>query len=137
VHTIHQRTTDPPSLRQCLERRDLDAVRTGHEGGKAYSPTFELGNKARKLCRIDVLAGESDLRLRYLIIDTGGWLSGRKVLLSTAWLSSVEPTKKMVVVNIEKKRIKESPPYEPGTPVDREYETRLHDYYGFPYYWQV
>lgn len=85
----------------------------------------------------DVLVGESDLKLRYLVVDTGGWLSGRKVLLSTAWLSSVEPTKKMVVVNIDKKRIKESPPHEPGAPVDREYETRLHDYYGYPYYWQV
>ena len=47
--------------------------------------------------------------MRYLVIDTGGWLSGREVLLSTAWLSSVEPGKEMVVVNIDKKRIKESP----------------------------
>src|SRR6185436_15083028 len=52
--------------------------------------------------------------LRYLVIDTPGWLSGRKVLLSTAWLSSVEPGKETVVVNMEKKRIKESPPYESG-----------------------
>ena len=85
----------------------------------------------------DVLVGDSDLKLRYLVIDTGGWLSGRKVLVSTAWLSSVEPGKETVVVNIEKKRIKESPPYESGAAVDREYEARLHDYYGYPYYWQV
>jgi uncharacterized protein YrrD len=83
----------------------------------------------------DVLVGDSDLKLRYLVIDTGGWLSGRKVLLSTAWLSSVEPGKETVVVNIEKKQIKESPPYESGEAVDREYEARLHDYYGYPYYW--
>ena len=83
----------------------------------------------------DVLVGESDLKLRYLVIDTGGWLSGRQVLLSTAWLSSVEPGKETVVVNIEKKRIKASPPYESGTAIDREYEARLHDYYGHPYYW--
>ena len=83
----------------------------------------------------DVLVGDSDLKLRYLVIDTGGWLSGRKVLLSTAWLSSVEPGKETVVVNMEKKRIKESPPYESGAAVDREYEARLHDYYGYPYYW--
>jgi len=83
----------------------------------------------------DLLVGDSDLKLRYLVIDTGGWLSGRKVLLSTAWLSSVEPGKESVVVNMEKKRIKESPPYESGAAVDREYEARLYDYYGYPYYW--
>jgi len=84
----------------------------------------------------DVLVGDSDLKLRYLVIDTGSWLPGRKVLLSTAWLSSVEPGKEAVVVNADKKRIKEAPPYEPGAIVDRPYEMRLHDYYGFPYYWQ-
>jgi uncharacterized protein YrrD len=84
----------------------------------------------------DVLLGDSDLKVRYLVIDTGGWLSGRKVLLSTAWLSSVAPEKQMVVVNIDKKRIEESPPYDSTADIPREYETRLHDYYGFPYYWQ-
>ena len=83
----------------------------------------------------DALVGDSDLKLRYLVIDTGGWLSGRKVLLSTAWLSSVEPGKEAVVVNMEKKRIKESPPYESSAAVNREYEARLHDHYGYPYYW--
>jgi hypothetical protein len=83
----------------------------------------------------DVLVGDSDLKLRYLVIDTGGWLSGRKVLLSTAWLSSVEPGKETVVVNIEKKRIMDSPPYEASESIDRAYEERLHDYYGYPYYW--
>lgn len=84
----------------------------------------------------DILLADSDLKGRYLVIDTGGWLSGRKVLLSTAWLSSVAPEKRMIVVNIEKKRIQESPLYESSAEIPREYETRLHDYYGFPYYWQ-
>ena len=83
----------------------------------------------------DILLADSDLKVRYLVIDTGGWLSGRQVILSTAWLSSVEPEKRVVVVNIEKKRIKEAPPYEPAGPIPREYETRLHDHYGYPYYW--
>ena len=84
----------------------------------------------------DILLGDSDLKVRYVVIDTGGWLSGRKVLLSTAWLSSVAPTKKSLVVNIDKKRIQESPPYEEDVDIPREYEMRLHDHYGFPYYWE-
>ena len=85
----------------------------------------------------DVLVSDGDLRVRYLVIDTGAWLPGRKVLLSTAWLSSIEPEKRQVVVNLEKKRIKEAPEYEPDVPLERVYETRLHDHYGFPYYWQL
>jgi hypothetical protein len=83
----------------------------------------------------DVLVADADLKLRYLVIDTGTWLPGRKVLLSTAWLSSVEPSRNTVVVNIEKKRIKEAPPYDPDEVINREYEERLHDHYGYPYYW--
>ena len=84
----------------------------------------------------DILLGDSDLKVRYLVIDTGGWLSGRKVLLSTAWLSGVAPEKQLIVVNIDKKRIEESPPYDSTVDIPREYETRLHDHYGYPYYWR-
>jgi hypothetical protein len=84
----------------------------------------------------DILLGDSDLKVRYLVIDTGGWLPGRKVLLSTAWLSSVAPGKRLLVVNIDQKRIEESPLYDPNVEIPREYETRLHDHYGLPYYWQ-
>src|SRR4029453_15292357 len=51
----------------------------------------------------DILLGDSDLKVRYLVIDTGGWLSGRKVLLSSSWLSSVAPNKKALVGNLDKK----------------------------------
>ena len=51
-------------------------------------------------------------------------------------VSSVEPGKQPVVVNIEKKRIKESPPHQSGAAIDREYEARLHDYYGDPDHWR-
>jgi hypothetical protein len=37
---------------------------------------------------------------------------------------------------MDKKRIQEFPPYDPDVGVPREYETRRHDHYGMPYYWQ-
>ena len=83
----------------------------------------------------DILLGDSDLKARYVVVDTGGWLSGRKVLLSTAWLSAVAPRKQALVVNLTKKRIEEAPPYDPDAEIPREYETRLHDHYGYPYSW--
>jgi hypothetical protein len=83
----------------------------------------------------DMIVDDRELKLRYLIIDTGTWLPGKKVVLSTAWISGVAPEKQIVVMNIEKKRIKEAPEYKPEGDLDRDYERRLHDYYRFPYHW--
>jgi len=94
--------------------------------------------------RINQLGGEPDFNpegllgrshSEYVEGDTGGWLSGRKVLLSTAWLSAVAPRKQALVVNLTKKRIEEAPPYDPDVKIPREYETQLHDHYGYPYTW--
>jgi sporulation protein YlmC with PRC-barrel domain len=83
----------------------------------------------------DLIVDDQEMKLRYLVIDTGNWLPGKKVVLSTAWISSVAPEKETVVMNIEKKRIREAPEYRPDAGFDRDYEARLHDYYRFPYYW--
>jgi PRC-barrel domain len=81
----------------------------------------------------DLIVDDREMKLRYLVIDTG--LPGKKVVLSTAWISSVAPERDTVVMNIEKKRIQEAPEYKPDVDFSREYETKLHDYYRFPYYW--
>lgn len=78
---------------------------------------------------------DDELKLRYLVIDTGHWLPGKKVMLSTAWISSVDSQKQTVVMNIDKKRIEEGPNYSNEHVLDREYEARLHDYYRYPPYW--
>ncbi|HJR00916.1 MAG TPA: PRC-barrel domain-containing protein [Methylomirabilota bacterium] len=83
----------------------------------------------------DLIVDDQEMKLRYLVIDTGNWLPGKKVVLSTAWISSVAPERDTVVMNIEKKRIQEAPEYKPDADLSRDYETRLHDYYRFPYYW--
>ena len=82
----------------------------------------------------DFLVDDS-FKLRYLVIDTGKWLPGKKVTLSTAWISTVDPHKQTVVMNIDKKRIEEGPDYSEEHVLDREYETRLHDHYRYPPYW--
>ena len=84
----------------------------------------------------DLIVDDQELKLRYLVIDTGNWLPGKRVVLSTAWISSVVSERETVVMNIEKKRIQEAPGYKPDADFTREYETRLYDYYRFPYYWR-
>ena len=78
---------------------------------------------------------DEQFKLRYLVIDTGTWLSGKKVTLSTAWISTVDVEKQTVVMNIDTKRIEEGPDYSEEHVLDRDYETRLHEYYRLPPYW--
>jgi len=80
---------------------------------------------------------DDELKLRYLVIDTGRWLPGKTVMLSTAWISSVDPQKQTVVMNIDKKRIEEGPDYSNEHELDREYEARLHNPFRYPPYWLV
>ena len=34
----------------------------------------------------DLIVDDREMKLRYLVIDTGNWLPGKKVVLSTAWI---------------------------------------------------
>ena len=74
--------------------------------------------------------------VRYLVADTGSWLSGRKVLISPHALGSFEQAGKVLRVNLTRKQIENSPPIESHKPVSRQYEEDYYRYYGWPYYWQ-
>lgn len=73
--------------------------------------------------------------LRYLVVDPRSWLPGRKVLITPLWVELVEWFDQKVQVNLTVEEIKNSPPYDPSAPVNREYEERLYDFYGRPKYW--
>ena len=73
--------------------------------------------------------------IRYLVADTGKWLTGREVLISPYALAGVNKEKQDLVVNLTKKQIEESPPLESHKPVSRQFEESYHVYYGWPMYW--
>lgn len=74
--------------------------------------------------------------VRYVVADTGNWLSGRLVLLSPHAFGSIHPVGKTMLVNLTRKQIEDSPPIETHKPVSRLYEEEYHRYYGWPYYWE-
>ena len=73
--------------------------------------------------------------VRYLVIDTSNWWVGKKVLVAPHWASSISWEQRKVHVALSREAIKNSPEWNPASPVNREYETRLYDYYGRPAYW--
>jgi hypothetical protein len=74
--------------------------------------------------------------VRYLVVDTGSWLSGRKVLISPHAFGSLHQDGKLLLVNLTRKQIEDSPSIESHKPVSRQYEEEYYRYYGWPYYWQ-
>lgn len=73
--------------------------------------------------------------VRYLVADTGNWLTGKQVLISPYAIVSIHEDNKSIVTNLSKDQIENSPPLESDLPVSRQYENNYYGYYGYPKYW--
>lgn len=83
----------------------------------------------------DVYFDDHNWTIRHLIVDTGGWLTGRKVLLSPHAVSGVDWVEGTVRVNVTRREVEDSPGIDTDVPVSRQQEAALHDHFGYPYYW--
>jgi uncharacterized protein YrrD len=73
--------------------------------------------------------------IRYLVANTGNWLTGREVLISPYALGGINIEKQDIAVNLTRKRIEGSPSLETDKPVSRQFEEEYYGYYGWPLYW--
>jgi hypothetical protein len=83
----------------------------------------------------DFVGDDSDWVVRYMVIDTRDWLPGRHVLVSPTWVDGVDWKRGEARMDLDQEQIENAPPYDPATPINREYELQLYDYYGRPVYW--
>lgn len=89
--------------------------------------------------------------IRYLVVDTGSWLSGRQVLLTPHAfgthalgghalgghaLGIVAAPDDVLHVKLTRKQIEDSPSIETHRPISRQFEDEYHRYYGWQAYWQ-
>jgi hypothetical protein len=70
-----------------------------------------------------------DIGSSYVIVDTGPWIFGKKVMLPAGVVQRVDPENEVVFVNRTKDEIKNAPEFD-DTVADSEYRGRLNDYYG-------
>jgi hypothetical protein len=68
-----------------------------------------------------------------IVVDTGPWIFGKKVLLPAGTIDNVDPTEKVVYVDRSKEQIKNAPEYDDETAADMDYRDRLGAYYGETY----
>ncbi|MBW6435959.1 PRC-barrel domain-containing protein [Actinoplanes hulinensis] len=74
----------------------------------------------------------------FLVVDTGPWIFGRKVLLPAGMVQTFDHTERKVYVDRTKEQIKDSPEYDKETFETPEYRRQVGDYYSgsyrdFPY----
>ena len=85
----------------------------------------------------DFLFDDATWLVRWLVVDTGKWLSGRKVLLPPSVLGHLDEEKENFSVRLTKQEIKDSPEIDADRPVSRQMESHLYDYYGWSPYWST
>ena len=79
--------------------------------------------------------------VRYLVVNTGSWLSGREVLLTPHAFGNhafgrSDADVEVLHVNLTRKQVEDSPSIDTHRPVSRQYEEEYFAYYGWPVYWE-
>jgi hypothetical protein len=82
----------------------------------------------------EMLISDEDWTIRYLVVDTRGWLADRHLLVPPQW-TKVDWEHFTLSVDLTRDAIKTAPPYDTEGPVTREYENELYRHYCRQSYW--
>lgn len=74
--------------------------------------------------------------IRYLVVDTGEWFAGRRVLLSPYSVQQPLGHVDDVAVKLTREQVRNSPDIDTHQPVSRQHERALLGYYAYPTYWE-
>lgn len=83
----------------------------------------------------DFLFDDSSFKVRWMVVDTGTWLPGRRVLLHPSAIGGIDASRRNLTVGLTKAKIKDSPDILSDQPVSRQMENNLYDYYGWDPVW--
>lgn len=106
-------------------------------------------HSAREVAAYRCLAAEADIgdvddflvdhetwTIRYLMVDARNWLPGEWLLIPARWVARIDWAGSSLVMRLARDQLAKCPRFDPNKGVDREFEQRLHDFYGMPYYWR-
>jgi hypothetical protein len=94
-----------------LDLTDFKVEATDGEVGKIVDAAYELGAS-------------------WLVVDTGPWILGKKVLLPAGTVKSIDPEAREVFVDRSRDEIKSAPEHDPSGYAEQEYRLALADYYA-------
>jgi hypothetical protein len=66
----------------------------------------------------------------YIVVDTGPWIFGKKVLLPAGTVDRADTNSGKLYVGLTKDQIKDSPEFDQSNYNEPDYRNRVGDYYG-------
>jgi hypothetical protein len=83
----------------------------------------------------DLLFDDQSWKIRWLVVDTGSWLSGRKVVIHPSAIAHADVERSEISVNMTKAQVEASPDISAHEPVSRQAEAQVFEYYGWDPFW--
>lgn len=83
----------------------------------------------------DCLFDQRNRKIRWMVLDTGNWLSGRQVLIHPSAFGSLNRLRNTVPVDLTKLQIEASPEIAFDRPVSLQHQDELYGYYGWDSMW--
>jgi uncharacterized protein YrrD len=71
--------------------------------------------------------------IRYVVAETGNWLSGRRVLISIVAFGKPDFESDTFSVNLTRAQVRSSPDIDTQRPIYRQQEVELHEHYQWPW----
>src|SRR5690606_16260580 len=62
----------------------------------------------------DFVFDDQSWTIRYLVVDTGHWWPGKKVLVATRWIDRIDWDQRKVFTSLNRDGVKNSPEYDPA-----------------------
>jgi hypothetical protein len=81
------------------------------------------------------LFDDTTWKIRWLVIDTGHWLTDRQVLVHPSAIGQPDHGQQYLPVNLTKSQIEASPTIQQHQPVTMQMQGNLYSYYGWDPYW--
>jgi hypothetical protein len=83
----------------------------------------------------DFLFDDQTWKIRWLVVDTGTWLTGRQVLVHPSAIKRADDEGRAFAVRLTKAQVEQSPDILQDQPVSRQMQSQLYDYYGWDPIW--
>ena len=74
--------------------------------------------------------------VRYLVVKTGGWFSGRQVLIAPMMIGAIDDADASMQINLQKEQIEHAPSIENAKSISRRYEQTYYERFQWAPYWQ-
>jgi uncharacterized protein YrrD len=124
-----------PVVEESAEEKEMNAtehandnphLRSTHEvkGYDIHATDGDIGEVE------DFLIDDSTWKIDFMVIDTGHWFPGKKVLISPDWIKKIDWETGAIIINTTIDHVKSSPEYDASKHLTTEYEANLQNYYG-------